>query len=127
MWPRASAGVTGLSAIRNAQAKAWAYSGQQHMSTPHPTLSTPHSALFVLSQPRRGGLQVAALVQDLDASLGLLEARMAEARQLDAALVQGEGRLQCQLAVFEALDDGFELGESGLEVLDGFHSGRILD
>ena len=68
---------------------------------------------------RRRRLQLAALVEDLDAALGLLEPRVAEARQLHAALVQRQRLLERQVAFLELLDDRFELGDRGFEVLDG--------
>ena len=43
---------------------------------------------------RRRRLQLAALVEDLDAALGLFEPRMAEARELDAALVERQRLLE---------------------------------
>ena len=58
---------------------------------------------------------------------------MAEARELDAALVELQRRLERQVAFFELLDDGLELGDRRLEVLDrgiqvviatGFGSGK---
>ena len=65
------------------------------------------------------GLELAALVQDLDAALGLLEPRVAEAGQLHAALVQLQRRLERQVAFFELLHDRLELGDRRFEVLDG--------
>ena len=51
------------------------------------------------------GLQFAAVVEDFDAPLSVLETRMAEPRQLDAALVECQGRLEREIAVFQFLDD----------------------
>src|SRR5476649_1468653 len=82
---------------------------------------TTSTALGILGgQRRRRGFQLAALVQDLDAAFGLLELRMAEARELDAALVQRERLLEREVALFELLDDRFELGDRRFEVLDGW-------
>ena len=67
----------------------------------------------------RRRLQLAALVEDLDAALGFLEPRMAEPRQLDAALVERERLLERQVAFLELLDDRLELGDRGFEVLNG--------
>src|SRR5581483_8287872 len=65
------------------------------------------------------GLQLAALVEDLDALLGGLEARVAEARELHAAFVQRERLLEREIAVLELLDDRLEFGDRRFEVLDG--------
>ncbi len=51
--------------------------------------------------------------------LGLFEPCVAEARQVDAALVELQRRFERQVALLELLDDGLELGDGGLEVLDG--------
>ena len=64
------------------------------------------------------GLSCAALVEDLDAPLGLLEPGVAEAGQLHAALVELQRRFERQVAFFELLDDRLELGDRGFEVLD---------
>src|SRR5690606_1079767 len=69
-------------------------------------------------EARRRRLLRAAVVEDLDAALGFLEAGVAEARELDAALVERERRLERLVAVLEPLDDRLELGEGGFEVLD---------
>ena len=71
------------------------------------------------AQRRRRRLQLAAVGQNLDAPLGLLEPRVAEPRQLDAALVERQRLLERQVAFFELLDDRLELGDRGFEVLDG--------
>src|SRR2546428_8716251 len=63
-------------------------------------------------------LQLAALVQNLDAALGLFEPRVTEARELDAALVERQRLLERQVALFELLDDRLELGNGGLEIFD---------
>ena len=44
---------------------------------------------------------------------------MAEAREVHAALVELQRRLERQVAFFEFLDDRLELGDRRLEVLDG--------
>src|SRR5580765_1534261 len=64
---------------------------------------------------RRRRLQLAALVEDLDAALGLLELRMAEARELHAALVQRQRLLEGEVPVLEFLDDRLELGNRRFE------------
>src|SRR4029079_1506952 len=59
---------------------------------------------------RRGsGLELAAISEDLDAPLGLLEPGVAEAGELHAALVQRKRLLERQVAFFELFDDAFEL------------------
>src|SRR4051812_9780616 len=80
---------------------------------------TRSAAVAIVGPERRGRrLELAALVQDLDAPFGLLEARVAEARELHAALVELQRLLERQVALFQLLDDAFELGDRGLEVLD---------
>src|SRR5262249_40095045 len=73
----------------------------------------------VAGQRRGRRLDLAALVDDLHAALGLFELRMAEARQLDAALEQCERLLEGEVPLFERLDDGFQFGDRRFEVLDG--------
>ncbi len=58
-----------------------------------------------LGRARARRVQLAALVEDLDAALGVLEPRVAEARQLHAALVERERLLERQVALLELLDD----------------------
>src|SRR6267154_1527551 len=81
---------------------------------------TTRSAAFAIVGPERGGrgLQLAPLVEDLDATFGLLQPRVAETRELYAALVQLQGLLEREVPLLELLDDGFELGDRGLEVFD---------
>src|SRR5882672_8832015 len=81
---------------------------------------TTSTALGILGgKRRRRRLQFAALVEDLDAALRLLELRVAEARELDTALVERERLLEREVAFLELLDDGFELGDRRFEVFDG--------
>ena len=47
------------------------------------------------------------------------EAGVAEARELHAALVERQRLLERQVALFELLDDRFQLGDRRFEVLDG--------
>src|SRR5262249_46317800 len=54
-----------------------------------------------------------------DPLLGRFEARVAEPRELDAALVQRERLLEGEVALLELLDDRLELGDRRLEILDG--------
>src|SRR5439155_8261608 len=68
-------------------------------------------------QRRRRRLEVAALAQDLDAAFGFLEAGVAETGKLYAALVQQQRLFERQVAFFELLDDRFEFGDGGFEVL----------
>src|SRR6185436_8796236 len=105
---------------------AWCVLRASHMApstqhrTWHPAPSTQHG--LVLPQARRSRLQLAALVENLDAPLGVLQPRVAEARELDAALVERQRRLERQVARFELLHDLFELAERSFEILDGgFH------
>src|SRR4030088_1944061 len=67
---------------------------------------------------RRRCLQLAALAEDFDAAFGLFEPRVAEPGQLHTALVQRERLFEGQIAFFELLDDRFELGDRGFEILD---------
>src|SRR5512145_1903816 len=53
--------------------------------------------------------------ENLDLLLRRLQLLLAEARQLQAALVRGEGLLERKLAAFHAGNDFFQLGESFLE------------
>src|SRR5262249_7773304 len=76
---------------------------------------------------RRRGLQLAALVEDLDAALGVLETGVAEPRELHAALVEGERLLEREVAILELLHDRLELGDRRLEILDRcVHLARVL-
>ena len=72
--------------------------------------TSPRSGSSAGERGRRR-LQLAALGEDLDAPLGLLEPRVTEARQLHAALVQRQRLLERQVAFFELLDDRLELGD----------------
>jgi hypothetical protein len=73
---------------------------------------TTSTALGILGgKRRRRRLQFTALVEDLDAALRLLELRVAEARELDAALVERQRLLEREVAFLELLDDRFELGD----------------
>src|SRR5438105_14790593 len=74
---------------------------------------------FIRAEVRRRGCELATLVQDLDTVLGLFELRVAEARELNAALVELQRGLERQGAFLELLDDGFEPGDRRLEVHDG--------
>src|SRR5262249_39603110 len=65
------------------------------------------------------GLQFAALVEQLDPPLRLFEPCVAEAGELDAALVERQRLLEGEVAVLELLHDRFELGDGGLEVFNG--------
>jgi len=51
--------------------------------------------------------------------LGFFKPLVAEARQVDAALVKRERLLEGQVAFLELLDDRLEFDDSGLEILDG--------
>src|SRR5258707_7744134 len=83
---------------------------------------TTRSAAFAIVGPERGGrrLQLAAIVEDLDATLGLLQPRVAEARELHTALVELQGLLEREGALLALLDDGFELRDGRLAVFDRF-------
>src|SRR5687767_13867825 len=65
-------------------------------------------------QVRRRRLQLSALVEDFDPPLGFFETRVAEAREVDAALVQLERLLERKVALLEFLHDSLELGDRGL-------------
>ena len=73
---------------------------------------------MVEAERGRSRLEVAAIVEDVDAALRRLESPVAVAREGDAALVQLERGLERQIAVLDLLDDAFELGDGGLEILD---------
>src|SRR5258707_1326983 len=80
---------------------------------------TTSTALGILGgKRRRRRLQLTALVEDLDAALRLLELRVAEARELDAAFVERERLLEREIPFFQLLDDRFELGDRRFEVFD---------
>ena len=55
------------------------------------------------------GFTLAAVVEDLDAGLRFFELRVAEARELHAALVELDRFLESQVPLFHLLDDGVEL------------------
>src|SRR5687768_4237611 len=74
--------------------------------------------LLVFGKDLPGGAQVAALVENFDALLGLLEPRMAETRELHATLVQLERLLEREVPFLELLDNRFELGDRGFEILN---------
>ena len=75
------------------------------------------SSARVGAEGRGRRLQLAALVEDLDAALHLLELPVAEARQRHATLVQAERRFEREVAFLELLDDGLELGDRALEIV----------
>src|SRR5439155_24759994 len=64
---------------------------------------SPGPVAGVAGERRRGGLDLAALVEDLDAPLRFFEFRMTEARELHAALEQGERLLEREVPLFERL------------------------
>src|SRR6476660_8641479 len=70
------------------------------------------------AQRGRRRLDVAAFGEDFHAPLRLFELRMAEPRQLHAALEQLERLLQREVAILEPLHDRFELADRRLKVLD---------
>src|SRR6185295_16467121 len=83
------------------------------------SVGTRSAAIAIVGRERgRRGFQLAALVEDLDPALGLFEARVTEARQLDAALVELQRLLEREVAFFQLLHDAFELGDRRLEILD---------
>ena len=64
------------------------------------------TALGILGgKRRRRRLQLAALVEDFDAPLGLFEPPVAEARELHAALVQCERLLEREVAFLVCRDE----------------------
>src|SRR5947207_13136453 len=63
-------------------------------------------------------LELAALVQHLDAALGLLEPGMTESGQLDAALVQRERLLERHVAFLELSIHALQLRDCCLEVFN---------
>src|SRR5260221_11189580 len=68
-----------------------------------PTAST---ALGIVgAKRRRRRLQLAALVENLDAAVGLFELGVAEARQLDATLVQGQRLFEREVPFLQLLHD----------------------
>src|SRR5882762_7685944 len=81
-------------------------------------ISRTVSAVVVGGKRSGRRLQLAALVENLDAALGLFEPRVTEARELHAALVQRQRLLERQVALFELLDYRFELGDGAFEVFD---------
>ena len=99
----ATTGGTGGAVGRNASARTRLPCGARRGSRANVTL------VFVVGESERcrRRLQLAALVHDLDAALGFFEARVTEARQLHAALVELERFLEREVAFFELLDDAF--------------------
>src|SRR5262252_3924560 len=89
----------------------------------------PRSVAFeiLVRQGRRRRFELATLVEDFNPPLGLFQPRVAEARQLDAAFVKAERLFESELTVLQLLDDRFELGDGGFEVLDGRLSHSALD
>src|SRR6266849_10711864 len=82
-------------------------------------VTTPSTAFGILGGKRgRRRLQLAALVQDLDAALRLFEPGVTEPRELHATLVQRQRLLEREIAFLEFLHDRFELGDRGFEILD---------
>src|SRR5947207_15023969 len=79
-------------------------SGHRRRSSPPATV-----ALVVGAEVGGRRCEAAALVEDLDPLFSLLELRVAEARQLHAALVQLQRCLEWQVAFFKFLDDRFKL------------------
>src|SRR6266850_340290 len=72
----------------------------------------PVSASLTGLRFRRGSQRLENLaLQNFDLLLGRFQALLAEARQLQAALVRGERLLERQLAALHAADDFFQLRE----------------
>src|SRR5688572_13749378 len=122
---------TGCNAsLQRAPPVLWAAWGARFRARSRPLFGAPRDttrtsrSVFVVReiQRRRRGPELAAFIHDLDPPLGLFETRVAEARQLHAALVELERFLECEVAFLQLLDDGFELGDGGLEILDGWIS-----
>src|SRR5262249_40930243 len=89
-------------------------------NSPKGSALTASTALCVIGgEGCRRRLQLTALVENFDAALGLLELRMAEPRELDTPLVEGQRLLERQVTLLELLDDGLELGDGGFKVFDG--------
>src|SRR5713226_1974811 len=82
------------------------------------TIGSAPLRLISRDQRRRRFFQLAALGEDFDPAFSLFEPRVTEAGQLNTALVQRERLLEGQIALFELLDDRFELRDRGFEVLD---------
>src|SRR5438874_1613747 len=79
------------------------------------SVATRSAAVAVVGAERGGRrLQLAAFVENFDAALGFLQLRVAEARELHAALVELQRLLEREVALFELLDDGFELRDRSL-------------
>src|SRR5206468_10259300 len=72
-------------------------------------------------------VELAALVQNLDAALGLFEPRVTEAGELHATLVERQRLLERQIALLELLDDRFELGDGAFEIFDRRISHSVFD
>src|SRR5213082_81023 len=74
---------------------------------------------LVARQPRRRGPQLAAFAQQLNAPFRVFEARVAELGQRHPALVELERLFERQVAaLFELLDDGFQLADGGFKILN---------
>src|SRR5438045_801387 len=117
MAAQTSAGQAG--GVRSERSSAWSTRARARArNAASVSVPTGSAAIAIVgAERRRRRLQLAALVQDFDATLRLFEARMTEPRQLDAPFVQLERRLEREVALLELLDDAFELRDRGLEVL----------
>jgi hypothetical protein len=80
----------------------------------HPRFSPPSARL---SRAGRSGFELAAIVEHLNAALGVLESGVAEPGQLHAALVQRERLLEREVALLQGLDDALELADRRFEVV----------
>src|SRR5436190_19236395 len=83
--------------------------------------NAPSSTVWIVggAGDRRGRrLELAALGQDLDATLCVLETGVTKTREMDAAFVQRKRLLERQVSFLEPLHDRVELGDRSLEVLD---------
>src|SRR5512146_664963 len=87
------------------------------------TARRPIAAFPVESERVRRRVQLAALVENLDAPLRFLQARVTVSRQLHAALVEFERLLERQVALFEPLHGRLEFRDCRFEALDGFVHG----
>src|SRR5947209_2606903 len=71
--------------------------------------------VFIGLRSRRSERLEHVALQDLDLLLGRLQLLLAEARELEAALVRGERLLERKLAALHSRHDFFELGQRFLE------------
>src|SRR5947207_2789432 len=96
----------GSGRYRSSAASTWVRTSVRKSASASVTVQQGSAAgRFVLAERRRRGLELAALVEQLDAPLRRFEACVAILRELDAARVQLERLLEREVAFLELLHD----------------------